>query len=105
NRGMIRRIDLRGRLAAGAAIDYRSLVPRAPLDVEHAMAAVRPICEDVRIRGDAAVLEFAEHFDGIRPPSLRVPEEVLSDALAALDPQVRAALEESITRARRVHED
>ena len=46
-----------------------------------------------------------ERFDGVRPAQLRVPAEVLTTALGVLDPDVRAALEETIRRARIVHED
>ncbi|SED80019.1 histidinol dehydrogenase [Jiangella alba] len=102
---MIRRIDLRGRLAAGERLDYRTLVPRAPIDVEAALEAVRPICEDVRHRGADAVRELTLRFDGVEPPRLRVPQQAIDDALAGLDGRVRAALEESIRRARLVHGD
>jgi histidinol dehydrogenase len=64
---------------------------------------VRPVCDDVRARGDAAVLDAAERFDGVRPAALRVPREALRAALAALDPAVRDALEEATRRARAVH--
>ena len=97
---MIRRIDLRG-----SATDPRDVLPRASVDVESVLATVRPIVEDVRDRGEEAVLAWGERLDGVRPPSLRVPQSALDDALAALDPVVRTALEESIRRARIVHED
>ena len=102
---MIRRIDLRGLLARGEAPDYRALVPRAPQDVESALAVVRPICDDVRARGVAALRDYAARFDGVELTDLRVPAAALDDALTALDPRVRAALTESIRRVRRVHED
>jgi histidinol dehydrogenase len=97
---VIRRIDLRG-----SATDPRDVLPRASVDVESVLATVRPIVEDVRDRGEEAVLAWGERLDGVRPPSLRVPQSALDDALAALDPVVRTALEESIRRARIVHED
>jgi histidinol dehydrogenase len=100
----MRRLDLR-QSEATSARDYRHVVPRAALDVEHALDAVRPIVADVADRGDAALLDLAERFDGVRPASVRVPEEVLARASAALDPDVRQALETSIERARRVHAD
>ena len=81
------------------------MVPRAALDVEHAVEQVRPIVAAVREGGEAAVLEIGERFDGVRPASIRVPAAALPQALAALDPQVRAALEESVRRARLVHTD
>ncbi|MER7175681.1 histidinol dehydrogenase [Streptomyces mesophilus] len=99
---MISRIDLRGSaLPQGAGL--RALLPRAEFDVAAALDKVRPICEDVHHRGDAALVEYAEKFDGVKLANVRVPAEALRTALTELDPQVRAALEESIKRARAVH--
>lgn len=99
---MISRIDLRGAaLPEGPAL--RALLPRADFDVSAALEKVRPICEDVHHRGDAALIEAAEKFDGVTLTSVRVPAEALATALAELEPEVRAALEESIRRARLVH--
>ncbi|GEB56774.1 histidinol dehydrogenase [Streptomyces gardneri] len=101
---MISRIDLRGEtLPEGSAL--RDLLPRAEFDVEAALEKVRPICEDVRHHGAAAVIDYGEKFDGVRVPSLRVPTEAITRALDELDPAVRAALEESIRRARLVHRE
>ncbi|MEU1288235.1 histidinol dehydrogenase [Kitasatospora sp. NPDC005856] len=97
---MISRIDLRGSLD-----DPRDLLPRAEFDVAAALEKVRPIAEDVRHRGVAALIEITERFDGVRLESTRVPAEQLTAALETLDPKVRAALEESIRRARAVHAD
>ncbi|MCH8627088.1 histidinol dehydrogenase [Arsenicicoccus piscis] len=93
--------DLRGQVLDARTL--RATMPRAELDVEAALDVVRPICDDVHERGAAAVLELAERFDGVRPPTLRVPAHVLEAAVDALDPDVRAALEVSIERARVVH--
>ena len=99
---MISRIDLRGdALPEGPAL--RDLLPRADFDVSAALEKVRPICEAVHHRGDAALIDFAEKFDGVRLESVRVPARALTEALETLDPAVRAALEESIRRARLVH--
>jgi histidinol dehydrogenase len=102
---VISRIDLRGMDLAGGSVDLRALVPRAELDVETAVEIVGPICEDVRRRGEQALIEYGERFDGVRLDSVRVPREALSAALSGLDPHVRSALEESIRRARKVHAD
>ncbi|MGW6709279.1 histidinol dehydrogenase [Streptomyces sp. NPDC054956] len=99
---MISRIDLRGdTLPEGGAL--RDLLPRAEFDVEAALEKVRPICEDVHHRGTAALIEYAQKFDGVTLEQVRVPAEALKTALDELDPAVRAALEESIRRARIVH--
>ncbi|MDX6272997.1 MAG: histidinol dehydrogenase, partial [Frankiales bacterium] len=96
---MLRRIDLRGSTA-----DPRVVLPRAALDVDAATDVVRPVVEAVRDRGDAAVRELTARFDGVELVDLRVPVAALRAALAALPSQVRAALEEAASRARRVHE-
>ena len=100
---MIRRIDLRSQRNASPRT-YRDVLPRAALDIEAAVEAVRPLCDDVRRRGAAAVLELTERFDGVRLSRTRVPAGELSKALDALVPEVRAALEEATSRTRRVHE-
>ncbi|WP_055556389.1 histidinol dehydrogenase [Streptomyces sp. NBRC 110028] len=101
---MISRIDLRGAAFPGGGID-RDLLPRAELDVEAALEKVRPICDDVRHRGTAALIEYAHRFDGVTMERVRVPAEALTRALDELDPAVRAALEESVRRARLVHRE
>ncbi|MFB8416513.1 histidinol dehydrogenase [Streptomyces albidoflavus] len=99
---MISRIDLRGEaLPEGPAL--RALLPRADFDVTAALEKVRPICEDVHHRGDAALIEYAQRFDQVILEQVRVPAEALAEALAGLTDEVRAALEESIRRARTVH--
>ena len=67
---------------------------RAAVDVQSTVETVRPVCDDVAARGDAAVLDATERFDGVRPEALRVPAEALKQALENLDPAVRDALED-----------
>ncbi len=98
---MIRRLDLR----AGLPANLGAVVPRAPMDVEHALEVVRPIVADVARRGAEAVLDHGERLDGVRPKHLRVPPAALLQALEQMEPDVRAALEEAIARVRRVHAD
>ena len=99
---MLRRTDLRPqKLPTTAAL--RALLPRAEVDVDTVLHQVRPLVEAVRERGAEAALEFGERFDGVRSSSVRVPPQTVTAALAALDPQVRAALEVAIERARTVH--
>lgn len=73
--------------------------------MEHAVARVKPICDDVRDRGVVALLEYAKRFDGVDQEQVRVPGRVMDAALASLDDSLRAALAESIRRARAVHAD
>lgn len=49
--------------------------------------AVDGILADVKEHGDAAVLRYAEKFDGVKLDALRVPEEEIDAAYAAADPE------------------
>ncbi len=98
---MLRRVDLRGRELSKA--QYQAELPRATLDVAEAMVAIEPILQRVRTGKESDLLDLAEEFDGIRPNSIRVPQEALDEALSQLDPAVRAALELSAARIRKVH--
>ena len=92
------RIDLRGRVLTAAQL--RSALPRGGVDVDAMVPAVRPIVDDVALRGADAALEYGEKFDGVRPVTVRVPRAELRSALARLDPDVRTALEVAIERTR-----
>jgi histidinol dehydrogenase len=96
---VLRTLDLRGRRG-----DYRGVLPRAPLDVEQAVALVRPVVAAVAERGEAALAEYSLAFDHVVPDSFRVPAEAIAAAEAGLDGDVRAALVESIRRRRLVAE-
>ncbi len=53
--------------------------------LDDAIAVVAPIVADVRARGDDAVLEWTERFDGPRPDGFRVPAEAIADAVVEAD--------------------
>ena len=95
-----RTIDLRGQRLSLAGL--RAAVPRARQQtMADAEQKVTDIITSVRTRGYAALSELAKAFDGVEQEHPRVPAAALRAALENLDPAVRAALEESIHRARR----
>jgi len=96
---MIQTIDLRGTRPTPA--ELLAAVPRALTDVASASDIAAELIADVRARGEAALLDQAERLDRVRPARVRVPAAHISEALAGLDPQVRTAVEETITRVRR----
>jgi histidinol dehydrogenase len=100
---MIRRVDLRGSGLTKAG--YQKLLPRATLDINQAMKTVEPILARVKNGSISDLLDLSFEFDGVRPPALRVSQRDLDLALSNLDPAVRAALELSIERIRKVHND
>ena len=100
---MIRRVDLRGVRHSKAEI--QDLLPRATLDVNEAMKLIEPILSRVKNGGVEDLYSLAQEFDGVRPPSLRVPQAALDAALSELSPEIRRSLEISIERIRTVHND
>ncbi|MEO8037206.1 MAG: histidinol dehydrogenase [Betaproteobacteria bacterium] len=70
-------------------------------------ATVAAILDDVRRRGDDAVLEYTRRFDQLDASSvdlLEVPRKALSAALSGLVPARREALEQAAQRIRAYHE-
>lgn len=96
----MRIIDLRGKRLTRA--EMLEAMPRAEMGTSEASELVRPILDDVKVRGAAALRDFGEKFDHIRTKNLRVPAEAMQQALDELDPEVRAAIEESVRRSRAV---
>ena len=91
---MIRTVDLRGKSLDKAG--YLEQLPRASLDVAQAMVAIEPILKRVREGSETDLIALAVEFDGVTPPSIRVPQAALESALNDLDPEIRTALEISI---------
>jgi histidinol dehydrogenase len=94
----MRTIDLRGRELSPA--DMLAAVPRATQARAEALDTAARIVDDVRERGEDALREQAERFDGVTGHDVRVPENHIAEALAELAPDVRQALEEAIRRVR-----
>ena len=81
-------VDLRGRDPGSSPATY---TPPSP----EAVAATAEIIADVRRRGDDALRELGERFDGAAPANLDVPLEERKAALASIDEATRRALTEA----------
>jgi histidinol dehydrogenase len=70
------------------------------------MGQVAAIIEDVRVRGDAALIDYTARFDGcsIQSSDLKVTPESLQGSADRVDPVFREALAETITRVRKFHQ-
>ena len=75
------------------------------LDTE-LMSQVRSIIDDVRMRGDAALIDYAAQFDGcaMQPSELRISREELQHIASTVERNVLEALREAIRNVRRFHE-
>lgn len=73
---------------------------------DNLMSQVGSIIDNVRRRGDAALIDYARQFDGcdIEVPGLRVSEEELRQIAAGVDSHVVEALNEAIKNIRHFHE-
>lgn len=97
---MLNRLDLRGR--SGPALTAG--LPRPDPGGEGPVAAVQAIVADVRERGDAALKEYTERFDGVTTEVVRVPDEEVQAALDEAPAELVAALTEARDAIREFHE-
>ncbi len=98
----LRTVDLRGKSLTSHELNLA--IPRAAIDISKAIEMISPLLEDVRARGEAAVVEVTKERDGVDPRPILVSQSELSEALNALDSDLRAAIEQAILRVRKVSE-
>ena len=96
---MLRRLDLRGQ-----GLDLRGRLPRPSAGGDAPLQAVQEILAAVRERGDDAVRDLTERFDGCRIDDPHVPLEECRAALERIDPALRTALEVAAANIRAYHE-
>lgn len=92
---------------AGFAKAFRRLVRDRRESDENVARDVQIILDDVRNRGDAALIELTAKFDGHSLASeddWRIDSEACREAFDALKPDLRAALELAAQRIRAYHE-
>lgn len=78
------------------------LLERRAARLEEAESTVRPILDAVRTRGDRALLEYAQKFDGLTRKSVRVPQRELEST--PLTPDFRDAVATAAANIRRYAE-
>ena len=98
---MVRRIDARERDPHEVVGELRR--PGGFLS-EKVREATRRIVEDVRARGDEALLEYTERFDSVRPEPLRVSQLEIARAREALSPELDESFGVAIENVRTFHE-
>lgn len=91
----------RGSEAYDAAL--KALSRRGEADLARVEPDVRRIIDAVRTRGDEAIREFAERFEGRRPETLVLGADALRERAKACDARTRALLEGAALRIRDYH--
>jgi len=96
------------RIFSSSGEDINSLVKilRKRESGEHPEVAdtVREIINEVRTRGDKALFDFTERFDGVRLKSLEVSREAAKEAYDSLEPALRSTIEKACENIRKFHE-
>ncbi|MFN2576792.1 MAG: histidinol dehydrogenase [Pyrinomonadaceae bacterium] len=97
---VIEKTDLDGRKAMLGKIKSRSVALNREL-----LGDVAAIIDDVRQRGDRALVDYAARFDGVRlrPEDLRIEVQALHDSARQVDQRVSDALREAIQNIRAFH--
>ncbi len=97
-------IAVRGRIGDLTDSQRELLLGRAPDDLSGVQSGVAEMIADVRSRGDEALLEMAERFDGVALEAVEIPRDAWQASVEQLDPDVRAALERAAANIRAFHE-
>src|SRR5512132_1834912 len=89
-------------------VNKRELVERlvsrsVALDAE-LTSVVASIVDDVRRRGDEALIDYTKRFDNVELKQLKIGEEELRVCAAGADERVRRALREAIGNVRHFHQ-
>lgn len=69
-----------------------------------ALRAATQIVEDVRTRGDEALRDYTQQFDGVELKTFRVSQEAIDEALSRVDAKVAAAIQQAAAQIRDFHE-
>jgi histidinol dehydrogenase len=92
-------------LSSMSAEERTRLLRRAQIQIDELVERVRPILQDVRQRGDEALVEFTARFDRVQltTDNLRVSRAEIEQAHQELDRSVREAIEQAIGNVRTFH--
>ncbi len=83
------------------------LMRRSGANIDQVMAIVRPIASEVQMRGDVALVKYAEKFDGatIALDNIKAKPEEFDRAEAALDDDLKAAIAHCVANVKKFHEE
>ncbi len=94
---------VRGNVSSLTDAELRLLLDRSTSSDAAVRASTAAIIDRVRGTGDEALRELAREFDGVALVGLEVPRAAWDDALAALDPGLRRAMERAVANITTAH--
>ncbi|MBF0118368.1 MAG: histidinol dehydrogenase [Desulfobacterales bacterium] len=85
--------------------DIEKILIRSESDIERFQEIVRPIIDDVRKRGDNAIVEYSQKFDkvSLNPLLLKVTNQEFEDANKTLDSSIKEVIEASAKNIKKFH--
>ncbi len=95
----MRRIEL----ASDQAFEERFLNRTSAFNAD-ALVSATNIIEEVRKRGDVALKEFTQRFDGVELEQFRVSDDAIEEALSKVDAKLADALNMAAKQVREFHE-
>jgi len=82
------------------------VLKRAEIDISEHMKLATEVANDIRERGDKAVLEYTEKFDKVKlsQDKIKVTASEIEDGYRRLDPEIRETIEYAAGNIRNFHE-
>ncbi len=83
------------KLSEMTAEQYDFIMKRAELDISEQMRVAKEVSDDIRKRGDAAVLEYTEKFDHVKlsAQDMKVTQKEIEEGYENCDKETREAIE------------
>ena len=87
--------------------EKEKILRRSRADISDVKKQVLPIIEDVRTRGDQAILDYLEKYDGVTlsQSELRVSDDDIAEAYANTDPIVLEMIQRQIVLSQKFHNE
>jgi histidinol dehydrogenase len=81
------------------------IMRRAQADIETVTDQVKPIIEDVKKRGDAALIDYAKKFEKAELKSIKATPQEFAAAEKNLGSDVKAAIQKCVANVRKFHKE
>lgn len=83
--------------------EWSDICARPALDHSELQQLVADVFREVRTDGDKAVRHYTRAFDGVEPASIQVADEIIENAGALLDIELKSAIDQAADNIRRFH--
>lgn len=87
--------------------ERQKILRRAEANISEIMSQVQPIVDQVRLKGDQALLRYSKDFDGVEilnSQELVVTPEEIERALVSIDADLKEAIEQSLNNIVKFHQ-